>query len=749
MTKTYDIVVRFHSVSNLPVADLGKFSSDPYLKIKLGVSPKKITESGWHVKENTGPDPDDPIIVFRTPTHHQTLHPIFPPQTFWVVSNVPESGFSMTVICRDEDPSNKDDGLGKTRIEIEGITGIGWKKEHMRIELRRRNGGGSWRAFAFSPVINVINGQKISSGRPIADMSIEVIGETKDNAGRPFPYTSGPAYFSKHFSPFAGRMTGIVEKTDDNASINSGSALFGGKKYNFQANALQLQGPVPPELNHPFVPSKWFIKKLFTGKILPHALHAHHRNIFSHDLKTVYGVIIQDDREDAIMRQSAAMSEIPFEQAMMNPSQPHDHQTQPYGHGEELNQSKLRRLLMGGKVEGDPEFKAMELENPRPAEGQPCGNSYLDKSQRFLEMCGELTEAGKVKKQPSIGDDGEEEEQTGGALFTYVVTTDGQMRWSEVGAGWAREVGSKHVILANGAKHVAFAGEFFIRRKPRKHHRRPSFAVSTRTGSSSSGVLMYRNSKNRDDRKKKNRPMSEPRETFSRGETMLGDTLPAVDRNPEAWAPPTQLPSWSPPAQLPYAAPYAAPHGAPYAAAYAAPYQTPYPAQYAGPLRADSASTMERDRDLDLMFSHDHSRRPSQISLNTSDQVRFQLYIDNDSGTYRPLEKHIPAFREFMKRQFPGFDVIVSHCAGEEGKKIEKMKQAHVRKGRERGEVAGDPGDAVEGGDLVFSDSSSSSSSSEDEDERGQYAERSGMGKGGKLPNGVQEFAEKYGIRLM
>ncbi|KAK6519217.1 hypothetical protein TWF281_003053 [Arthrobotrys megalospora] len=716
MSKTYDIVVRFHSVSNLPVADLGKFSSDPYLKIKLGVSSKKSTESGWHVKENTGPDPDDPLIVFRTPTHHQTLHPIFPSQTFWIVSNVPESGFSMTIICRDEDPSNKDDGLGKTRIEIETITGIGWKKEHMKIELRRRNGGGSWRAFAFSPVINAINGQKISSGRPIVDMSIEVIGETKDNAGRPFPYTSGPAYFSKHFSPFAGRMAGIVEKTDDTSSISSGGdrALFGGKKYNFQANVLQLQGPVPPELNHPFVPSKFFIKKLFTGKILPHALHAHHRTIFSHDLKTVYGVILQDEREEVIMQQSAAMSEIPMEQTGIN--SPHEHPSQP--HSDAQVQSKFRRLLKGGKVEGDPEFKAMELENPRPTDGQPCGNSELTKSERFLEMCGELLESGKVKKQPSIGDDGEEEEQTGGALFTYVVTIDGQMRWSEVGAGWAREVGSKHVILANGAKHVAFAGEFFIRRKPRKHHRRPSFAVSSRAGSSSSGVLTYRNSKNRDDRKKK-RANSGARESFSRGETMLGDSLPAVNRNPEAWAPPGQLPFWSPPAHLPFTAPY----------------------------RTDSASTIERDRDLDLMFLQDDSRRPSQISLNTTDKVRFQLYIDNDSGTYRPLEKHIPAFREFMKRQFPGFDVIVTHCAGEEGKKIEKMKQAHVRKGRERGEVAGDPGDAVEGGDLVFSDSSSSSSSDE-EDNGEEYAERSGMGKGGKLPSGVQEFAEKYGLRM-
>ncbi|KAF3935380.1 hypothetical protein ABW20_dc0100878 [Dactylellina cionopaga] len=713
MEKTYDLVIRFHSVSNLPVADLGKFSSDPYLKIKLGVSTKKTTDTGWHaVSENAGPDPDDPIIVFRTPTHHQTLHPIFPPQTFWIISNVPETGFFMTVICRDEDPSNSDDGLGKTKIEIEGITGVGWKKEHMKIELRRRNGGGSWRAFAFSPVINAINGQKISSGRPIVDLSIEVIGETKDNAGRSFPYTSGPAYFSKHFSPFAGRMAGIVEKSDPETSGSSPGQggerpLFRGKRYNFQANVLQLQGPVPPELNHPFVPSKFFIKKLFTGKVLPHALHAHHRSIFSHDLKTVYGVIIQDDAEEKILQQSAAMSDMSIEQTMSHSARRQSNQP----HADEERRSKLHRLLKGGKVEGDADFKAMELENPRPTEGQPCGNSELDKSERFLEMCGELLESGKVKKQPDVGEDGEEEEQTGGALFTYVVTTDGQMRWSEVGTGWASEVGSKHVILSNGAKHVAFAGEFFVRRKPRRHNRRPSYNAS-RMGSSNSAVLTYRNFKNRDDRKKK-RPVSGLQDqSASRGETMLGDTLPMAGRIPDALSI-SQLPSLFP-----------------------------------GHSRTDSASTIDRDRDLELMFPPSNSRRPSQTSINMTDQVRFQLYIDNDSGTYRPLEKHIPTFRQFMKSQFPGFDVIVSHCAGEEGKKIEKMKQAHVRKGRERGEVAGDPGDAVEGGDLVFSDSSSSSSSDEDDDGPG-YAQRSGMNKSGKLPSGVQEFAEKYRIRLM
>lgn len=461
------------------------------------------------------------------------------------------------------------------------------------------------------------------------------------------------------------------------------------------------------ELNHPFVPSKFFIKKLFTGKVLPHALHAHHRTIFSHDLKTVYGVIIQNEREEEILKQSAAMSELSVEETTMKP--PHQHSE--YASMNDDPKSKLQRLLKGGKVEGDPELKAMELENPRPTEGQPCGNAQLDKSERFLEMCGELLESGKIRKKPEIREDGEEEEQTGGALFTYVVTTDGQMRWSEVGAGWAREVGSKHVILSNGAKHVAFAGEFFVRRKPKKHGRRPSYSYS-RSASSTSTLLNYRNIKNRDEK----RDQASADSSYMTKEHMLGDSLSQSNRNSlsdntGAWSRSTS--------------------------------------QYSSGYGNESTTVSERDRDLELMFPDPMQKLQgvSDITLNTADQVKFQLYIDNDSGTYRPPEKNIPIFREFLKKQFPGIEIIVSHCAGEEGKKIERMKQAHVRKGRERGEVAGEPGDAVEGGDLVLSDSSSSSSSDDEHDP--EYAERSGMNRGGKLPSGVQEFAEKYGIRMM
>src|SRR5947199_10853968 len=105
--------------------------------------------------------------------------------------------------------------------------------------------------------------------------------------------------------------------------------------------------------------------------------------------------------------------------------------------------------------------------------------------------------------------------------------------------------------------------------------------------------------------------------------------------------------------------------------------------------------------------------------------MKFQLVIDNDSGTYRPPQEHLAPFRDYLKKVFPGLDIKVMHCGGEEGKKFTKMKEEHVKRGRERGEVIGDPEDIVEGGDIV---DSSSESSSHEEDE---YLGRGGREKGG------------------
>lgn len=188
-------------------------------------------------------------------------------------------------------------------------------------------------------------------------------------------------------------------------------------------------------------------------------------------------------------------------------------------------------------------------------------------------MCGELTNDGSLAKQidPETQDD---EVNTGGYLFTYVLLEDSQFRWAEVGFGWAKEVGSKHVVLANGALYVAFAGEFIVRRKPQHH-------------------------------------------------------------------------------------------------------------------------------------AHQHGPQP-----------KFELLIDNSSGTYRPPTNHCKIFQEYLRGVFGDeMEVRVMSNEGEEGEKMKKMKEEHLKRGRERGEVQGDPNSGIEGGDMV---TSSSSSSDEEDNNVGQ-----------------------------
>lgn len=51
----------------------------------------------------------------------------------------------------------------------------------------------------------------------------------------------------------------------------------------------------------------------------------------------------------------------------------------------------------------------------------------------------------------------------GGRLFTYVLTLDGEWRFTETGEEFAVQMLSKHSMHADLAKEVAFAGEFFVR----------------------------------------------------------------------------------------------------------------------------------------------------------------------------------------------------------------------------------------------------------------------------------------------
>jgi len=52
---------------------------------------------------------------------------------------------------------------------------------------------------------------------------------------------------------------------------------------------------------------------------------------------------------------------------------------------------------------------------------------------------------------------------TQGRIFTYVITLDGEMRFTETGEEFVIELLSKHSMHADVAKEIAYSGEFFMR----------------------------------------------------------------------------------------------------------------------------------------------------------------------------------------------------------------------------------------------------------------------------------------------
>lgn len=99
----------------------------------------------------------------------------------------------------------------------------------------------------------------------------------------------------------------------------------------------------------------------------------------------------------------------------------------------------------------------------------------------FWEPCTELT-----KLLLEFVDHGRD-----GRIFTYVLTLDGQLRFTETGKEFGIDMLSKHTMHSDVSIYIAFSGEFFVRPK-KKHHRLresiTSISSSSRPRSSTSGT---------------------------------------------------------------------------------------------------------------------------------------------------------------------------------------------------------------------------------------------------------------------
>ncbi|KAJ1300149.1 hypothetical protein OPQ81_011902 [Rhizoctonia solani] len=372
--KLYDIEIIFHSAHSLPVSDIPSLSSDPYILASLRIP-------SYADRDHAGPPP----LVFRTRTIHHTRDPDWGNEA-WRVGGIPGAGFVLRIALRDEDANKKDDRLGEARISFLGRKPVrngeqsaeqdwGRVREGLNIDrkeapFKKRRGG--IRAFVSTYITAAISRSVSRHGGNIV-MSVKVLGLSRNQKDRR-PYTLGPHYYSIHFSPLLGRIVGTKSA---NASNSQKAAVS-----NFQANQLQLTGPVPTELEHKYVGYRPFIESMFSksgikGRLLNHALKKQYRYIYSHDQATVYGYVERNH-------------------AASNAPDP---------------------------ISSDGNLNVLAAQ--------------------FLHM----TQHG-----------------AGYRLYTYVITLDGQWRFTETGDEFGVELLSKHSMHADAARYIAFSGEFFVRK---------------------------------------------------------------------------------------------------------------------------------------------------------------------------------------------------------------------------------------------------------------------------------------------
>lgn len=283
----YTIKIKVHRAENLPVADINGFSSDPYCLAQLNCdTPRRHKE--------------DPPLRWRSATVRKSLEPEWNEE--WIVANVPASGFKLKVRIYDEDPADHDDMLGKVHITVPSIHD-GWqglKEEGYKLRVH----DGSRRAYLIQALTTCFRKDKSFHGHLF--LSMELLGRTQEDGQHGRLYTAGPCRWMRHFSPMLGRLANIKEPDSDDSRQQSGSdGNARGRsasrqtekkveRYNFQANQVQLEGPVPPELYHRFVEFKPWVSRMFTSKglsgiLMGKALHHQHTRVYNFGRTTQWG----------------------------------------------------------------------------------------------------------------------------------------------------------------------------------------------------------------------------------------------------------------------------------------------------------------------------------------------------------------------------------------------------------------------------------------------------------------------------
>jgi hypothetical protein len=189
---TYTVKITFHRATNIPVADFGSASSDPYILAQINTD-RKTRHS------------DDPHLRYRSKTIHRSTEPEW--NATWVVAGVPRSGFTLKARLYDEDPDDHDDRLGKVYLTT-GEISEGWRGYRDQ-ECKVKKTGAGFRAYSVRWCSMIANPKKHSHAQLF--VSIELLGKTKEEVGKVYTVNN---FYRVHFSPMIGRLAGVKSKDD-------------------------------------------------------------------------------------------------------------------------------------------------------------------------------------------------------------------------------------------------------------------------------------------------------------------------------------------------------------------------------------------------------------------------------------------------------------------------------------------------------------------------------------------------------
>lgn len=184
---TYTVRITFHRANHLPVADLPRRSSDPFVLAQCNANVPTRHK-------------DDPPIRFRTATAHLTTNPIW--DADWVLAGVPASGMELKARVYDEDNGTHDDLLGKVHIRT-GPISEGFKILQKKYELTAR--GANWRAWGLRNCFKPCFAEAREDAT--ITVSFEVVGKTDPEVGKLYTLNN---YWFIHFSPLMGKIVGAT-----------------------------------------------------------------------------------------------------------------------------------------------------------------------------------------------------------------------------------------------------------------------------------------------------------------------------------------------------------------------------------------------------------------------------------------------------------------------------------------------------------------------------------------------------------